>query len=129
MATDNKLFIIRGLPGSGKSTYAQSLLANGMVAEVVEADEFMTDIQGNYKFDASLLQKNHQMCQMWVKYYLDKGLNVAVANTFSRKWEILPYTRMGYTFEVLEMTGNYKNIHGVPDQVVKQMKSRWEKWT
>lgn len=129
MATDNKLFIIRGLPGSGKTTFAQKLLTDGIVSDVVEADHFMTDQQGNYKFDASLLQKYHQMCQMWTQYYLDKGRDVAVANTFSRKWEILAYTRMGYTFEVVEMQGNFKNIHGVPDQVVKQMKSRWEKWT
>jgi len=126
--TDNKLFIIRGLPGSGKSTYAKALLANGMVSQHLEADEFMTDDQGNYKFDPSILQKCHQQCQMWVKYYLDKGENVAVANTFTRKWEIVPYTRMGYTFEVITMTGEYKNIHGVPDQVIKQMKHRWEKW-
>lgn len=126
--TDNKLFIIRGLPGSGKTTYANKLKSDGTVQEVVEADQFMTDSSGNYKFDASLLQKYHQMCQMWTRYYLDKGLNVAVANTFSRKWEIIPYTRMGYTFEIIEMQGSHKNIHGVPDAVIKQMKNRWEIW-
>lgn len=127
--TDNKLFIIRGLPGSGKSTFAQKLLDDGIVSDVVEADHFMTDSDGNYKFDPSLLQKNHQMCQMWVKYYLDKGRDVAVANTFSRKWEIIPYVKMGYSFEVIEMKGNFKNIHGVPQGAINKMKARWEKWT
>ena len=124
----NKLFIIRGLPGSGKTTLAQKLLTDGIVSDVVEADHFMTDANGDYKFDPNLLQKCHQMCQMWVKYYLDKGRDVAVANTFTRKWEIIPYTKMGYTFEVIECKGKYPNVHGVPDQVISQMSKRWEKW-
>lgn len=125
----NKLYIVRGLPGSGKSTFAKKLLQEGKVQQHLEADEFMTDENGDYKFDPSILQKCHQQCQMWTKYYLDLGQSVVVANTFSRKWEILAYTRMGAEFEVVEMTGEYKNIHGVPDHIIKQMKSRWEAWT
>ena len=124
----NKLFIIRGLPGSGKTTLAQKLLIDGIVSDVVEADHFMTDQQGNYKFDPNELQKCHQMCQMWTKYYLDKGRDVAVANTFTRKWEIIPYTKMGYSFEVIECKGKFPNVHNVSDQVIRQMANRWEKW-
>ena len=123
-----KLYIIRGIPGSGKSTFAKKLLQEGKVQQHLEADEFMTDENGDYKFDPTILQKCHQQCQMWVKYYLDLGQSVVVANTFTRKWEILAYTRMGAEFEVIEMTGEYKNIHGVPDHIIKQMKSRWEEW-
>ena len=123
-----KLYIVRGLPGSGKSTFAKKLLQEGKVQQHLEAYEFMTDGNGDYKFDPTILQKCHQQCQMWTKYYLDLGQSVVVANIFSRKWEILVYTKMGAEFEVIEMTGEYKNIHGVPDHVIKQMKSRWEEW-
>lgn len=126
--TNNKLYIVRGLPGSGKSTFAKKLLQQGKVQQHLEADEFMTDENGDYKFDPSILQKCHQQCQMWTKYYLDRGQSVVVANTFTRKWEILPYTRMGAEYEVIEMSGEYKNIHGVPDHVIKQMKNCWEVW-
>ena len=125
----NRLYIIRGLPGSGKTTFANKLLADGVVSDVVEADQFMTDAQCNYKFDPNLLTKCHQECQMWTKYYLDKGHDVAVANTFTRKWEILPYTKMGYDFTVIEMKGSYPNIHNVSKNAIENMRKRWESWT
>ena len=127
--TNNKLFIIRGLPGSGKTTFAEKLKADGIVSDVVEADHFMTDQNGNYKFDAKMLERCHQECQMWTKYYLDLGRDVAVANTFTRKWEILPYIKMGYDYTIVEMTGNFPNVHGVPKNVIETMAKRWEKWT
>ena len=127
--TNNKLFIIRGLPGSGKTTFAEKLKADGIVSDVVEADHFMTDQSGNYKFDAKMLERCHQECQMWTKYYLDLGRDVAVANTFTRKWEILPYIKMGYDYTIVEMTGSFPNVHGVPKNVIETMAKRWEKWT
>lgn len=123
-----KLYIIRGLPGSGKSTFAKKLLQEGKVQQHLEVDEFMTDENGDYKFDPNILQKCHQQCQMWVKYYLDLGQSVVVSNTFTRKWEILMYTKMGVEFEVIEMSGNYQNVRNVPDHVIRQMKERWEPW-
>ena len=39
------------------------------------------------------------------------------------------YTRMGAEFEVIEMNGNYQNIHNVPQFVVDNMKNRWEIWS
>ena len=122
------LYIIRGIPGSGKSAFTQRLLADGIVSDIVEAGQFMTDAQGNYKFDPNILTKCHQECQMWTKYYLDEGRNVAVANTFSRRWEIVPYTKMGYQYTIVEMTGNCQNVHNVPKKVIDTMKHRWEKW-
>ena len=123
-----KLCIVRGIPGSGKSTFAKKLLEQGKVQQHLEADEFMTDENGDYKFDPTILQKCHQQCQAWVKYYLDRGQSVVVSNTFSRKWEILPYTRMGAEFEVIEMKGNYQNVHGVPQFIIDNMKNRWQEW-
>lgn len=122
----NKLYIIRGLPGSGKSNLAEELKQKGLVSYVVEADQFMVDDEGFYKFVPSNLQRCHEECQAWVKFHLDNGENVAVANTFTRIWEMAPYFKMGYPYTIITAKGNFKNIHGVPNQVIENMKQRWQ---
>ena len=52
------LHIIRGIPGSGKSTMARKLAPNA----AFEADAYMVDQQGNYAFDPSRLGEVHQKC-------------------------------------------------------------------
>ena len=64
-----KLYIVRGIPGSGKSTFAKKLLQQGKVQQHLEADEFMTDKNGDYKFDPTILQKCHQQCQSFFHVY------------------------------------------------------------
>lgn len=123
---NNQLYIIRGIPGSGKSTLAQDMKDKGLVEHVVEADQFMVDEQGNYKFEVDKIKRCHEECQSWVKYYLDEGYNVAVANTFTRVWEMTPYFKMGYPYTVITAKGEFQNIHNVPNKTVQQMKDRWE---
>jgi tRNA uridine 5-carbamoylmethylation protein Kti12 len=120
------LYIIRGLPGSGKTTLAKELLEKGIVDHIVEADQFMVDENDNYKFDPTRLKFCHESCQAWVQYYLWNGFKVAVANTFTRVWEMEPYFRMKYPYTVIEAKGNYKNIHGVPKYIIDDMKKRWQ---
>lgn len=124
----NQLYIIRGLPGSGKTTMANELLDSGLVDHIVEADHFMVDKDNNYKFQPELLKFCHESCISWTEHYLWQGYNVAVANTFTRVWEMAPYFKMGYPYTVLEAKGNYKNIHGVPAHTIKQMADRWQNY-
>jgi predicted kinase len=122
-----ELVIIRGLPGSGKST-----LAKEMTTHVhVEADMYFMH-NGHYHFNAADLPKAHDWCHRKAALELEKGNNVVVSNTFTRKWEIMPYKEMadklGCTFDVLEAKGEYENVHGVPKHAIERMKQRWEKW-
>ena len=118
------LTLVRGLPGSGKSTYAKTLNCFH-----IEADMFhMND--GTYEFDAANLKKAHELCQKFAKTVLESGADVVVSNTFTQYWELKPYIDMALqlqaSIKVVEMKEDYGNVHNVPSEVISTMKERWE---
>lgn len=119
------LYIIRGVPGSGKTTLAHKMLRAGMVDCVREADDYMRDDRGAYKFDPSRLSACHYRCLAGTRSDLEAGLRVAVANTFTQLWEVEKYTDLGFPFTVITCEGRYQNTHGVPDATVAAMRARF----
>jgi predicted kinase len=121
----NVLAIVRGISGSGKSTYAKSL---GGLYTHLEADQFFM-INGKYKFDPKLLQYAHQWCLMSTINGLLSG-NVVVSNTFTKVWEMEKYFEISSILDikilVKTMKGEYNNTHGVPASVIQSMKDRWQ---
>jgi predicted kinase len=121
----SKLTLIRGLPGSGKTTLAKTMTH----AYHVETDMYFM-VNGEYKFDPKQLGPAHDWCQRQAALFLESGKDVVVSNTFTRRWEIEPYEKMakvlGCGFEVLETNGVYQNVHGVPPEAIERMKARWE---
>lgn len=119
------LYLIRGVPGSGKSTYAKSL----NILDHFEADMFF-ELSGKYRFDPNKIHKAHQWCQKQAEETMKAGRPLVVSNTFVKKWEMTEYKKLAakYGYKVIEkiMTGSYKNVHDVPDEKVAQMKTRFE---
>ena len=120
------LYLIRGIPGSGKTTLANKMLRCGMVDFVFEADQFMLDDNGEYSFNPIKLPNCHHACKDATLKALDDGFNVAVSNTFVREWEMLHYIRMGFDHTVLVCQGDYGSIHNVPRETVLRMKNAFE---
>ena len=122
-----KLIIIRGLPGSGKTTFA-NLLTN----VVCEADDYFYK-DGVYQFDREHLKEAHRQCQTKVFQAMQANVPIiAVSNTAVRRWEMEIYygfaISFGYEVTEITMSGKlYKSIHGVPDEVIERMKETWEK--
>ena len=120
-----KLYIIRSHSGSGKTTYAKSL----GLKHHFEADDYFL-IDGVYCFVPSYLPQANAQCLQKTKDAMQTGEDIVVANTFTRKWEFEPYIQAakenGYEVEIKIMTGNYKNVHNVPDEVVAKQKARFE---
>lgn len=120
------LTLVVGLPGSGKSTFAKTVPN----ASHYEADMFFVDKDGNYNFDRMKLKQAHEWCQRMTKNDLSAGRSVVVSNTGLTKLEREAYYRIakscGAGIRVKVMTGNYGNIHNVPEETLKMMKSRFQ---
>lgn len=128
MKPAQQLILIRGLPGSGKTTLAREM-ARIVCAEHVEADEFFLR-DGAYKFDRSRLGEAHADCLARAKRALAAGGSCIVANTFTRRWEMAPYYMIADALgaQVVELValGRWPNVHGVPDEAIEAMRARWE---
>lgn len=122
------LTLVRGLPGSGKSTYAAAHLDDNTVH--FEADQFMM-LQGEYQFDPRLLGAAHDWCYANTVRTLRGGYNVFVTNTFTQMWELQRYLDIttivdDVRIRVVEMKTQYQNIHGVPVRKLEIMAARWQ---
>jgi len=123
------LYIIRGASGSGKTSFANSLECH-----VFSADDYFTSTDGTeYKFDSSKLKLAHEYCQDFTTKYMKFGEpKIAVANTFTREWEMEPYFTLaklyGYTVftVIVENRHGGKNVHGVSPEMVQAQKDRFE---
>lgn len=124
---NNRLILIRGVPGSGKSTYAKSYF-NGHIH--LEADMYFIQPDGSYDWAAERLGKAHSWCQESTKIFLNNNCDVVVSNTFTTRKELDPYINFAQDndipFVVFRMTAEYGSVHNVPQVIIEKMKTRFE---
>ncbi|OZB78225.1 MAG: hypothetical protein B7X29_05775 [Halothiobacillus sp. 13-55-115] len=117
-----RLVLIRGLPGSGKTTKATGYANDGYLH--LEADQFFM-IDGEYHFNVEKLPEAHAWCLDQARKGLDAGEFVCVANVFSSVEDVKPYTQLGFDYQLVEATYPGHSIHKVSVAVLHAMKATW----
>lgn len=123
------LILIRGVPGSGKSTFAQLIQ---QPAIIIATDDYFSK-SGEYQFDKSQLADAHTWCKDSVnQYMIDEVSTIVVNNTFTTESEMIPYFELakkyGYQIHtiIMENRHNSQSIHNVPQEVIRRMANRFE---
>jgi predicted kinase len=122
------LILLRGHPGSGKSTAANRMFPNLVK---FENDQFLMR-DGKYCWSKESVQAAIKWCASSVETALQNSFDVVVANTFTKRRFIAAYEKLamkyGAKFQVYRCTGNYQNVHGLNDEMVASFKNAMEDW-
>jgi len=134
MKNTSTLILLRGIPGSGKSTIAKQLMnTHDQNMYHFEADQFFVGWDNVYRYDPNRIAEAHQWCQDATKRILMQKSSVVVSNTFTTEKELRPYFNIardinpeGVAVVVLTACGPFKNVHGVPEDVLTKMRVRFD---
>ena len=120
----NKLTLIRGLPGSGKSTYAK----NNFDCLILENDMYHVS-GGKYGWTGKRQGEAVKWCFETCRAALMSGMDVVVCNTFTTHREMEKYVSLaeecGAELSVIRMGNDFGNVHNVPESTLGIMKSRF----
>jgi predicted kinase len=132
------LYIIRGLPGAGKSTLAKQLVTS---AAIFEADQYFTDpVSGAYNWAANKSPDAHNDCAARLVAALEAKQfdTYVVSNTSTRRWEYEKYLtigrRYGANIKIIDLfdaglTDDQlceRTVHNVPLSTIQAMRARYE---
>jgi predicted kinase len=131
MNTNQNLILLRGLPGAGKSSFAE-LISENKCYPIFSVDDYFTDENGIYTFEFSKNHLAYAACLNNTEKALKQGiLKVIVHNTFTMEWEMQPYFKLAekYLCRVYVMTvenyhGQY-NLHEVNEEQIKKMAEKY----
>jgi predicted kinase len=127
------LILLRGLPGSGKSTFASILSENGK-CPVLSIDSYFTNPNtGEYIFE---FDKNHlayKSCEGQTRLFMEQDSEkIFVDNTFTLEWEMEPYFKLAKEFNYLvfvitvENRHGNSNIHNISQEQLQKMAAKYK---
>ncbi len=146
-----QVLVLSGIPGSGKSHYAEKLKkdfldsqgGNGK-AVIISADDFFVNDDGIFVFDPLKISDANAWCMGEFIYHIARDYAeppdlIIVANTSTTAMEISPYMLVGaaFTFETKVVRFVAKSeeefqlcmgrqTHGVPESTMRAMQAAME---
>lgn len=125
------LYLIRGVSGAGKSTFANSLYRSQLVAGVIEADDYFTNADGDYLFNPQNLGRAHHKCKTRTMAFLLSNQSVAVSNTSVDRLDVETYQLIAkdcganFVSIIVENRNDTKSIHSVPEKTLERQRARF----
>jgi predicted kinase len=123
------LIIIRGLPGSGKSSFAKLIDSNPDF--ICTADDFLME-DGKYNWSPERAGMAHKKCQAKCENLMRlKFPKIIVANTSTTEKELKPYYDLArnYGYQVFSVIVENRhggtNEHDVPETTLEKMLNRF----
>jgi predicted kinase len=137
-----QLILMRGLPGSGKSTIARiladSFKAEGAYVQIRSTDDFFVDEDGIYRFNPRLLEDAHSSNIHLVEGDMKNNEDVIIVdNTHVRFKHMEPYALLAqkYGYEIQSVMVGFLNnaqkyfdrcVHSVPLETIERMAREFE---
>jgi predicted kinase len=132
-SSENSLVLLRGLPGSGKTTLAKILSENNTYP-VFSVDDYFTDEKtGEYIFN---FQDNHlayKECEALTRDAMSQSIQkIFVHNTFTQDWELESYFILASEFKyvvfvvTVENYHHSKNTHHVTEEQIRKMAEKYK---
>ncbi|KAM6402303.1 NEDD4-binding protein 2 isoform 2-T5 [Pluvialis apricaria] len=134
------LVLLRGVPGSGKSYLARTLLEDNPGGIILSTDDYFYK-HGQYHYDPDCLGEAHDWNRKRAKEAFEMRISpIIIDNTNIQAWEMKPYVTLAQQFKYKVMFREpdtwwkfkpkeleRRNIHGVSKERIKRMLERYER--
>lgn len=127
----SNLYLIRGLPGSGKSTFAMEL-ANALDCNHFEHDQYLYTEEGDYVWTPGRMAYAYRQCLRDTESTMAEGEPVVVSNVFPTSKSLKNYRKLAekyghrVTYIVVENRRGGQNIHDVPQEALDDMRRAFQ---
>ena len=121
------LVILRGLPGSGKTTFAELFKA-----PICSADDYLM-VDGKYVWSQPGVVRAHALCQeKCQRLMIDGEPLIVISNMNVKPRDMRPYTKLAEEFNykvfsvVVENRHGGVNDHGVTEEMLADIEERFQ---